>query len=306
MSRGSAITCLFGKHPSQGDFLRVNMDVPGARELDAWIGRAYAQLARDGGAMATTRFVFRGDPPDALLIGCCVASRDSAGRSFPLAAFVHASARAVARRWSALPRAYASFLADCERLLEGGAQLEARALTRALAGLTVPDAGELHRAHDALVAELDQAPPAELLAGVYGSLDDGQHLYGLNTALLACASFARPREALRARVTLDCPVKADLDVDFWLHLLAAGLGWRDTVPALVWRARRLLIAPGAVSAAALRYLHDPALADDQLWALRTNSAAAIQRARDRLEAIAGAAALERRRSSQQLIRDLVC
>ena len=55
MSRGSAITCLFGKHPSLGDFLRVNMDVPGARELDAWIGRAYAQLARDGGAMATTR-----------------------------------------------------------------------------------------------------------------------------------------------------------------------------------------------------------------------------------------------------------
>jgi type VI secretion system protein ImpM len=74
---------VFGKVPDRGDFVRAGRIGPLVDELDEWLQRGLLALRRPVEGEPTIAFVF--GRPSGTLVGAFVASRDRAGRSFPLA-----------------------------------------------------------------------------------------------------------------------------------------------------------------------------------------------------------------------------
>ncbi|HVI01865.1 MAG TPA: type VI secretion system-associated protein TagF, partial [Enhygromyxa sp.] len=93
---------LFGKTPSQRDFVRVNIGTPVVRAFDEWLRESVMTLPslRAHLPPEPLPFLFRAPDNAGFLIGVMRGSEDGVGREFPLAIFHHLDGPAHARDWS--------------------------------------------------------------------------------------------------------------------------------------------------------------------------------------------------------------
>lgn len=291
---------LFGKIPSQRDFVRVHIGTSEAQALDAWLRASVMALPglRAHLPPEPLPFVFRASS-GAGLLGVLRGSVDGVGREFPLAVFTPLDAPAQAN-WSALLFGYAGFVAAATRLLDGVDAREPGELPGLLARLPVPEpatlADSVARGH----AALERLSADELLDRLFsrptGNLEGerwpGDHLHGLGTLVHACERRVGG-VAQGPTITLDCPVGSTLELWFWLELARRRLGWRSA-PSLVWAPPqyRMLLALGSPGPSLLGVLGTPGTFDPAIWPLLADDEHTAARGRGLFDA-AERAAIER-------------
>lgn len=272
---------LFGKVPSQGDFLRLNVADPAAQALVAWLQEAIEPVYRARLSLppAPVRFLFRVPGAESALVGVMAASVDRVGRAFPLCGFAVLPGRALASAYPALAAAARPFLDALEALVlsasGGGEGLQDRARS-----LSPPDAAQVVAAADVAHAALGAEPVQALVERLFADLPPGAAAYALSTLEAATRSL-RGREPARAALALDCPAAQDADRFTWLELVRRALAW-PAPPPFFWTeggAGRVVVSLGAAGPAALVHLCDPARPGAKVWPLRTANPQAIDAAR---------------------------
>jgi len=266
---------LYGKLPSQGDFVRLNASDPAAQGLDQWVQECLEALSRASLELPPDPVFFCHQAPHPslpALLGAMVPSQDQVGRRYPMLVFVRVDAAAAASRFPALHLAYGHFLLDVARILGDLGRADASLLAAWSRSLRLPSAAVL--AHTDYVCRhvLDQSTLADLVGRVFAQ--DAQPMgavgYALKTTMDACdATRGRPP---KVPITLDCPIASDLDIFTWLELARRRLYGTTVRPSFVWREGadpRLLLALGPGPGTMLRQLvrqGDPAA---NLWPLTT-------------------------------------
>jgi type VI secretion system protein ImpM len=271
---------LFGKIPSQGDFLRQNVADPAAQLLVAWLQESIEPVYRARLPLppAPVRFLFRAPDAPSALVGVMVASGDKVGRIFPLCAFAPVPARALATGYPAVAASYRPFLDAAEAMLQAASGLDAAALGARARELAPPDperAGE-----EAARRSAASERARDLVDRLFGDLPPLAAAYALTT-LDAATRPVRAREPARAGLALDCPAERDVDLWAWLELARRSLGWAAP-PPFFWTAGapgRIIISLGAAGPSVLVHLCDPTRPGPKVWPLRTLQPAAIEAAR---------------------------
>ena len=244
---------LFGKLPSELDFVRIAHDCSESIALERFMQSALQRLAanRQHWPDEGLAFVMVGTSAHAL-IGILTGSRDRAGRHYPLAIYTRLPLRG--RTSAALPLA-------CERFIERAAELCARSptlpvapLRAALRTLVPPSKHDLALAEARLSCALEGGVASAALA-LYPSAPDPLAvmrgtLRQLGTARARCGSridgFSYPAQTLS-------------DISVWAAALERLNGEHSPVSAL-WRAgapRSVLLAPGPLPERALLYAAQP-------------------------------------------------
>lgn len=275
---------IYGKLPTQGDFVRLNASDPAAQALDQWVQESLEGLARASIELPSEPLFFchqSQHPSLPALLGAMAPSQDQVGRRYPMLVFVRVDPTVAASRFPALHVAYGHFLLDAARILGDLHRADASLLAAWSRSLRLPTPTSL--AHSDYVCRhvLDQSTLVDLQHRVFGPAP--QHLgalgYALKTVADACdATRARPS---KVPITLDCPTGSDLDAFTWLELLRRRLYGTTARINFVWRegdAPRMLVALGAAPAPMLRQLlreGDPAA---NLWPLRTQRTEALEAA----------------------------
>ncbi len=266
---------LFGKTPSQRDFVRVNIGTPVVRALDEWLRQSVMTLPslRAHLPPEPLPFLFRAPDSAGFLIGVMRGSEDGVGREFPLAVFHHLDGPAHARDWPALPKAYQGFIAAASGLLERVDQAELSALPWMLEQLPLPSPDEVFASQQAGWQQLVHISADELLDRLFsrptgnpeGDRWTDDHIYGIGMLLNACYRVAGhpPRTGC---ITLDCPVTSDTELVFWLELARRILRW-PSPPSFMWSTRqyRMFLILGTPGAKLLGVLGTPGTFDGEIW-----------------------------------------
>jgi type VI secretion system protein ImpM len=267
---------LFGKIPAKGDFVRHNVQSPGARAFESWVSESYDALRGANGEQIQhpVRVVFAPPGTGELLIGIMTPSEDQVGRKFPLVVFAHLSGQDLAESFSVLPLVWGPFLESAVRLGQQAATLELEHVRHGLATLVLPGPVEEARCRD--MAE--RALGAPLSDEIHGRLFDGREaLYAYNTFLTACETSRNDLSRGGPATVLDCPIRVDVDLFYWLELSRRVFG-AAAYPAYFWvedPAPRLLLSLGPAPMQMLQFLSTPGLEHQRLWPLRTSRDAAI-------------------------------
>lgn len=266
---------LFGKTPSQRDFVRVNIGAPVVRALDEWLRESVMTLPslRAHLPPEPLPFLFRAPNNEGCMIGVMRGSEDGVGREFPLAVFHQLDGPAHARDWAVLPRAYAGFIAAASELLDRIDAADPTQLPALLEQLPVPDAAMIRTAAEQGWQQLLHISADELLDRLFsrptgnpeGERWADDHIYGIGMLLNACYRVAGhpPRTGC---ITLDCPVTSDSELLFWLELARRILRW-SSPPSFMWSQRqfRMLLILGTPGPKLLGVLGTPGTFDDQIW-----------------------------------------
>ncbi|WP_002639862.1 type VI secretion system-associated protein TagF [Myxococcus hansupus] len=281
---------LLGKTPRQAEFIRFNAATPLALQLYGWMegGVERAQRARVELPAEPVSFMFTAPGKKQALVGLMAPSRDSVGRSFPLAIFTEVPSADAASKLALTPEAFQPFMRAAGTLAQTAAELEVPQLLERAAALPLPGPGDFSVAKRLLDAVLAEHHTVDLLGPVVEGAPDGGRYYALHTFLTACAG-ERGKEQSPAGVTLDCPLSPRVGPVAWLELSARLLRWTHQPPALFWsegERPRLLISLGAASPALFLALAQPSRPGAQVWPLRTERPAAIDNARKGLTAAA--------------------
>lgn len=210
---------IYGKLPTQGDFVRHNASDPAAQALDQWVQESLEGLARASIELPAEPLFFchqSQHPSLPALLGAMTPSHDQVGRRYPMLVFVRVDPTIAASRFPALHVAYGHFLLDAARILGDLHRADASLLAAWSRSLRLPTPTSL--AHSDYVCRhvLDQSTLVDLQHRVFGPAP--QHLgalgYALKTVADACdATRARPS---KVPITLDCPTGSDLDAFTWL------------------------------------------------------------------------------------------
>jgi type VI secretion system protein ImpM len=269
---------LFGKTPSQRDFVRVNIGTPVVRVFDEWLRESVMTLPslRAHLPPEPLPFLFRAPDNAGFLIGVMRGSEDGVGREFPLAIFHHLDGPAHANDWVVLPKAYAPFIAAASELLERVDGIMAADLTQLpalLERLPLPPPAAIQAGLQQGWQQLARISADELLDRLFSRptgnpegdrwIDD--HFYGIGMLLNACYRVAgHPPRA--GSITVDCPVTSDTELLFWLELARRILRW-PSPPSFMWSQRqfRLLLILGTPGPKLLGVLGTPGTFDDQIW-----------------------------------------
>ncbi|HEY3587318.1 MAG TPA: type VI secretion system-associated protein TagF [Myxococcaceae bacterium] len=269
---------LYGKIPSQGDFLRANVVDPAAVEFSRWLEEAQEGLYRTQAALPALPVCFVHAVPQArtALVGALLPSRDAVGRVFPFAAFLPVDAGQLARSYPRAPLAFSMFLGEVARLGRDSATLAAPAVLERIRQLPLPGLAEWSLADEVAERLLDQ-PASGLLASL-GEPPSGA-AYGLRTFLSACAAEAGELPSRVARVVLECPLAGEGPA-VWLELARRVLRWRSPPPFLWTEAAppRLLLCLGAPPPSLLGLLARPDPRSNLVWPLRTTQRTAAETA----------------------------
>jgi type VI secretion system protein ImpM len=263
---------LFGKIPTQGDFVRLNASTPAALAFDAFLQESLEALRRAGGELVPepVRFAFFDGGSKSGIFGVFAPSQDSVGRSYPLSVFAPlVDATGVAE----VPFAARAFLDASADLIAAGTTLSGPDLCARARALEVPAVGgqgtSRRALHDVGAVWLWQTlfpdAPAESAA------------YALRTLKTACDQVkGKPPSA--PGLVLDCPAPNLHAALLWLALVDGRLGWRNAgAPSFFWSASgggRMLIALGPPPAALLSFLARPDSPSNKLWPLSTAVASA--------------------------------
>lgn len=266
---------LFGKTPSQRDFVRVNIGSPVVRALDEWLRESVMTLPslRAHLPPEPLPFLFRAPDNAGFLLGVMRGSEDGVGREFPLAIFHQFDGPAHASMWAALPRAYAPFIAAASELLDRVDTADPGQLPSLLEQLPVPEPAAVHASLQQGWQQLARISADELLDRLFsrptgnpeGDRYPDDYIYGIGMLLNACYRVAgHPPKT--GSITLDCPVTSDAELLFWLELARRILRW-PSPPAFMWSQRqyRLLLILGTPGPKLLGVLGTPGTFDDQIW-----------------------------------------
>ena len=154
----AATAALYGKIPSQGDFLRANVVDPAAVEFSRWLEEAQEGMYRTQAALPSLPGPLR--PRGAAGAhrggGALLPSRDAVGRVFPFAAFLPVDAGQLARNYPRAPLAFAMFLGEVARLARDAATLAAPAVLDRIRQLPLPGPAEWALADELAERLLDQ------------------------------------------------------------------------------------------------------------------------------------------------------
>lgn len=266
---------LFGKTPSQRDFVRVNIGSSTVTAFDQWLRESVMTLPSLRGHLPPEPlpFLFREPTGRGFLIGVMRGSQDGVGREFPLAVFHHLDGHAHAGDFAGLPRAFAGFIAAASDLLDRVDDSDPSHLPWMLEQLPLPDPAAVHAAFLHGWQSLAHISADELLDRLFsrptgnpeGDRWPDDHIYGIGMLLNACYRVAGhpPR---RGAISLDCPVTSDAELVFWLELARRVLRW-DGPPSFMWSQRqyRMLLILGTPGAKLLGLLGTPGTFDDEVW-----------------------------------------
>lgn len=263
---------IFGKLPTQGDFLRLDATGATSELLVSWLHEAIEPVHRAGLALpaAPVRFLLLAPGAGEAAVGTMIASRDKVGREFPLCLFAGVPAAALARQYPALPAAAAAFCAEAEALLGRAGELTLAALAEAARALPRPR--EPREVETSLSAAAADRSFAELLAGAFPG-PEGAAAYGIST-LGAALKQVRGAPPAKATLALETTARDDAERWLWLELVRRSLGW-SAPPGLFWTGDRLLVALGPPPATLLQQLCDPGRPPAKIWPLRTDRAEAL-------------------------------
>jgi type VI secretion system protein ImpM len=273
---------VFGKVPTQGDFVRVNMGREGGPALEAWLGSA-VEHAQGQVPERAVRFLGRMAPTCRLVAGAWVPSQDAVGRAFPLAIFCDIEDELSLAPFSALPTFLAPWFEHVEALARSASQNSAAAVAASVGALdlghpsTVPAA--VYRNTEPLMRMSVSELASELYEQDIGALD--QLAYGLTSVRKA---VQRCRTAAQERISLDAPCKSDFHVFAWLEVVRRVLGSSATpwFVATESSTRRTLVSLGGLSDLALAFLLDPDHPSAERWPLRSPRADVAARIRGTL------------------------
>jgi hypothetical protein len=267
----------FGKLGTCPDFVRVRGTLgPLAFEgVDQWLVQANQALYAQRLILDEPIFWIGALQQIAGEITCGVlgASRDSIGRTFPLAVF-EGLGRSPGVSFSRLPYLRQSFLQHANALAAQGEKLDPAGLESGLRKIAASPESPL-----ASIEDLEQKgafPEAhEILRHVFGEpLIDriGYALSMLDAA--AHRPFASP-----AALALSCEVSSDLALFFWLELIAVRLESRRLDPTLIWSpiAQKLVINFGPPPPEALAWIAGPTPNHASLWPLQPATAESAAR-----------------------------
>ncbi|MSP25317.1 MAG: type VI secretion system-associated protein TagF [Myxococcales bacterium] len=279
---------LFGKIPTQGDFVRVNGASPLLLAFDQWLQEGLESMRRADVALPAqpAGVLFRAAGLREVLAGVIVPSVDSVGRIFPLTAFALFDGAAIAEHYALVPVACARFLASAAQLLGEAATLTSGELTARLTTLPLPGAHDFSAADELVRSTLNAQLAADLQQRLFPAPPEGRRHYAFRTFLSACEP-ARGQAAQRPGVTLDCPVGCDLDRVVWLELARRLLRWHDAPPTMLWTdglAPRLLLSLGPAPSMMLHYYAQPSHGSAKLWPVATDRPEAAEQARRALRA----------------------
>lgn len=273
---------LFGKVPTHGDFVARGTGSRTGRSFERW-----AQMANDRAAEAgkplprgPIGFVYRDDAHESLLVGSLVASVDSVGRTFPLAAFCELEIEGLV--FAALPGAMAPVVEQLAELCRAGSRHGPAEIFKELEAIVVPGADELGARMHAQQRRLADAPLDAVLDRIHGD-GDGRY-YGTEVLLRACESTRR-YGTIKNPLVLDAHVTSDIELLFWLACIDAGLAGSIGCPATFWdvSARRLLVVMGSPESNTLHYLSGRGVQSQRLWPTATDNADSSRSARARLD-----------------------
>lgn len=266
---------LFGKTPSQRDFIRVNIGTPVVRAFDEWLRESVMTLPSLRAHLPPEPLPFLFRAPDNLgfLIGVMRGSEDGVGREFPLAVFHHLVGPAHAHDWPTLPKAYAGFLAAATELLEQIDSAEPSLLPILLERLPLPSPEAIAASAAQGWQQLQHISADELLDRLFsrptgnpeGDRWSDDHIFGIGMLLNACYRVAgHPPRA--GSITLDCPVTSDTEQLFWLELARRILRW-PSPPSFMWSQRqyRMLLVLGTPNPKLLGVLGTPGTFDTEIW-----------------------------------------
>ena len=260
---------LYGKHPSAGDFIRLNATSPEVGLLDEWLSSGLDRARRvmpdfDAayGGLFSAAFLL-GFPGEAraggALLGVMAPSRDEIGRQFPLLIFAHLSREMASAGFAAAP--HQAFLGAASRLLQRRNSLTRDELLRAVEALPPPDPQSQATADAELSEYLGKTPWLAAFSTMFGLSAPVQtsRAVGLMRQVTAGIRAGRPTP----RYGLRCPLgqQAAGNAGFWLRLLGAGLTTPLT-PSLIWSPGHLVLYPGVCSSKALPALLDPGWEDE--------------------------------------------
>jgi type VI secretion system protein ImpM len=265
---------LYGKVATQPDFFRMGAGSFSQAGLDRWLQEGAEALRAERAYLPTTPTAFLLAPAGSTaFVGTLAASVDAADRSFPLALFREIPSVGACEALPSLPAAQAGFIEDATRLLSAGPSFDGETIAREARALTV-DALALPEPH------AWKNEPVSILEAALGASRQAV-AYALRTMTGACdRAVAGPPSSANA-LTVDAPVTGPAMSALWLEIARSRLGWRDTVPSLLWTAgpqARLLITLGPPSPLALAFLANPQHRSSRLWPLRTTMASAADQA----------------------------
>jgi len=278
---------LFGKIPSHGDFVRVNVADPAVGPLVRWLEEGNEARHRAGATLSPEPlgFLFRAPESDGALVGVLGPGSDKVGRSFPIAVFVPVRGKELTSHFPLVPALYRAFLDSARAFLGEVAALTAAQVADRLRTLPLPGAGEIAAAEGWARDAASREHWREMQARLFGDGSAGQQYYACRTFQTACRPV-RGRDPGKVNVALDCPWAQDVDLYAWLELARRSLAWAAP-PPFFWRggaAPALIISLGAPPASLLGYLATPSRESSKIWPLRTSQAPAIAAARQGLPA----------------------
>ncbi|HET6432032.1 type VI secretion system-associated protein TagF [Dyella sp.] len=266
---------VYGKVASQADFLRVNAGAFAQAGLDRWIAEGLEMIRAERTALPAGPISFLIAAPGApALIGAFAPAADAAGRASVLAVFVELVREGLADRLSSLPATYAYFINAAGALAGSSATHDGAAIAAGAQQLEsiLPDEGP--GGADGLAGET--------VSSLIEAMGGGQPAlaYACRTLVAACDQAAKAGEG-RGGITVDAPAPSPMAQQLWLAIARERLGWRDSVPALMWTDGpdgRLLMTLGPPAGSALAFLANPRHRSNRFWPMRTDVATAVQEA----------------------------
>jgi type VI secretion system ImpM family protein len=268
---------LYGKIPAERDFVRINAGDFQHAGLDQWFQQGVECLHAERLVLPhePVQFLLISPTTSDIFVGGFMPGEDAVGRHFPLVISVRLEARKLLAALPIFSQIFGPFFEAATTVAEAARGLSAQDLAAQV---------------DWLKQTLEQNPPAypldELLAGssffelrvAIGSLNEGGG-YALHTLVTACEqAAAKPAESLKQTITLECPTPTDGMRAFWLELIRRRLGPNAGTPSLMWTSSRLLVALGPPPPQMLAFLANPEHKSQRYWPLRTNIAAANDKA----------------------------
>ena len=178
---------LLGKHPSRADFVRVNVTSDTAVEFHRFLelGVELLHRQRQPLKLEPTRFLFAPRPGATALLGVLQAGIDSAGRHFPLAAFLEYSADRLPSSVEEIPFFGADALDAAQRFLVERAA-SSRPLEDELDQVPLPGPNTAVAARLQSEQALAQVKVADLQELFSAGPAIGGAWYAVKTALMAC------------------------------------------------------------------------------------------------------------------------